>query len=97
MRSSHFSLRRKSRLIGPMETLNSILPRRELALHAFIQEPSILTVMDLITRAKDLATNPHNTKWTTPLQLLGDAILCGLIVWKIPCTSSIDPFKPQCL
>ncbi|KAF2165917.1 glycosyltransferase family 58 protein [Zasmidium cellare ATCC 36951] len=42
--------------------------------------------MDLITRAKDLATNPHNTKWTIPLQLLGDAILCGLIVWKIPYT-----------
>lgn len=43
--------------------------------------------MSLYTQAIDLLTNPKHTIWLSPTLLALDAVLCALIIWKIPCTS----------
>lgn len=53
---------------------------RELHLVQFIAG-----AMDLYHQAIDLASNPKHTRWLSPLLLLADAVLCALIIWKIPC------------
>lgn len=40
----------------------------------------------LYGKAADLATNPQRTKWISPTLFALDAILCTLIIWKVPCT-----------
>ncbi|KAH0541279.1 hypothetical protein FGG08_004203 [Glutinoglossum americanum] len=40
---------------------------------------------NLIDFGFDLATNPRHLRWLCPLLLCADALLSGLIVWKIPC------------
>ncbi|EUC38263.1 glycosyltransferase family 58 protein [Bipolaris zeicola 26-R-13] len=42
--------------------------------------------MSLFARAKDLALNPDHTRWITPLLLVADAALSGVIIEKIPYT-----------
>jgi alpha-1,3-mannosyltransferase len=42
--------------------------------------------MELLAQVKDLLTNPKHTRWMCPLLVAADAVLCGLIIWKIPCT-----------
>ncbi|KAL1967892.1 hypothetical protein VTN77DRAFT_2309 [Rasamsonia byssochlamydoides] len=42
--------------------------------------------MDLYHLVTDLCRNPRHTRWIAPLLLLADAVLCGLIIWKIPYT-----------
>lgn len=42
--------------------------------------------MNLIERSVDLAGNPKHTRWLSPLLLIADAALCGLIIWTIPYT-----------
>lgn len=42
--------------------------------------------MNLIEQSVDLAGNPKHTRWLSPLLLIADAALCGLIIWKIPYT-----------
>ena len=37
------------------------------------------------TFAYDVLTNPRHTRWLAPLIVLGDALLCALIIWKIAC------------
>ncbi|CAG8124384.1 unnamed protein product [Penicillium salamii] len=32
--------------------------------------------------AYDVLTNPRHTKWIAPLLVLGDALLCALVIWK---------------
>jgi alpha-1,3-mannosyltransferase len=44
--------------------------------------------MSLLARAKDLAYNPDHTRWMTPLLLIADAALSGVIIEKIPCSCS---------
>ena len=44
--------------------------------------------MSLFARAKDLAYNPDHTRWMTPLLLIADAALSGVIIEKIPCSCS---------
>ncbi|KAI1611719.1 alpha-1,3-mannosyltransferase [Exophiala viscosa] len=39
-----------------------------------------------ISTLKDLLTNQKHTRWIAPLMLLGEAVLCGLIIWRIPYT-----------
>lgn len=41
--------------------------------------------MDLKNWVWDLCVNPKHTKWIAPLSVLGDAFLCALIIWRIPC------------
>ena len=41
--------------------------------------------MDLKRLCCDLLLNPKHTKWIGPLLILGEALLCALIIWKIPC------------
>lgn len=48
--------------------------------------------MSLLARAKDLALNPDHTRWITPLLLVADAALSGVIIEKIPC--SFLPLPP---
>ncbi|CAG8134139.1 unnamed protein product [Penicillium salamii] len=36
--------------------------------------------------AYDVLTNPRHTKWIAPLLVLGDALLCALVIWKIAYT-----------
>ena len=43
--------------------------------------------MDLINGALDVASNPRHSKWVSRTLLAADAILCILIVAKIPCTT----------
>lgn len=42
----------------------------------------------LLAGAKDLAYNPDHTRWMIPLLLVADAALSGVIIEKIPCSSS---------
>ncbi|KKY26816.1 putative dolichyl-p-man:man cpp-dolichyl mannosyltransferase [Diplodia seriata] len=42
--------------------------------------------MHLAKQALSIATNPRYARWLCPLLLIGDAALCGLIMWKIPYT-----------
>ncbi|SMR58736.1 unnamed protein product [Zymoseptoria tritici ST99CH_1E4] len=42
--------------------------------------------MALFRQAWSLVTDPKSTKWTAPLQLLADAVLCGAVILKIPYT-----------
>ncbi|KAF1993306.1 glycosyltransferase family 58 protein [Amniculicola lignicola CBS 123094] len=42
--------------------------------------------MNLITQSLDLVRNPKNTRWLAPLLLVADAVLCGLVIWKVPYT-----------
>lgn len=44
-----------------------------------------LRSMDLYHKAVDIASNPKHNLWLSPLLLVADAALCGLIIWKIPC------------
>lgn len=41
--------------------------------------------MDLYQLVADLCRNPKHTRWIAPLLILADAVLCGLIIWKVPC------------
>ncbi|CAG7918987.1 unnamed protein product [Penicillium olsonii] len=34
----------------------------------------------------DVLTNPRHTRWIAPLLILGDALLCALVIWKIAYT-----------
>jgi alpha-1,3-mannosyltransferase len=45
--------------------------------------------MDLIRRGLSIAKDPKQARWIAPSLLFIDAILCGLIIWKVPCKS--DP------
>lgn len=45
--------------------------------------------MSLISQALDIAYNPEHTKWMTPLLIVADAALCGVIIDKVPCTSPL--------
>ncbi|KAF2728969.1 Lethal(2)neighbour of Tid protein [Polyplosphaeria fusca] len=42
--------------------------------------------MSLINQALDLARNPKHTRWISPLLLVADAGICGLVIWKVPYT-----------
>ncbi|KAK7554228.1 Lethal(2)neighbour of Tid protein [Phyllosticta citricarpa] len=42
--------------------------------------------MDLVKKALDISSDPRNARWLCPLLLCADALLCGLIIWKIPYT-----------
>lgn len=33
----------------------------------------------------DVLTNQRHTRWIAPLLILGDALLCALVIWKIAC------------
>lgn len=39
----------------------------------------------LLGQGIDFATNPKYTRWISPVLLAFDAVLCGLIIWKVPC------------
>lgn len=43
------------------------------------------SVMDVYRHALALASTTK-TKWLSFLLLAADSVLCGLIIWKIPCT-----------
>ena len=43
-------------------------------------------------------TQPRHTKWIAPLLVLGDALLCALIIWKIACKpepAQVPATRPQ--
>ncbi|GFF85400.1 alpha-1,3-mannosyltransferase (Alg3), putative [Aspergillus udagawae] len=42
--------------------------------------------MDLKHILRDFCMNPRHTRWVAPLLILGDAVLCALIIWKVPYT-----------
>lgn len=47
------------------------------------EAPAYARVLDLVS---DIATGRHAlSKFIPPLLWLVDAVLCGLIVWKVPC------------
>src|SRR5271154_3117254 len=41
--------------------------------------------MDTYKAAIDLATNPKHTRWLSPTLIAAEAVLCGCIIWKVPC------------
>lgn len=45
----------------------------------------MVTTAQLYGRAIDLATNPAHSRWQSPILLLLDALLCLVIIWKVPC------------
>lgn len=48
----------------------------------------------LVRQVQDILTNPKHSRWITILLLLGEAALCALIIWRIPCT--LFPSEHQC-
>lgn len=48
-----------------------------------------LSTMDLKHTLRDFCMNPRHTRWVAALLILGDAVLCALIIWKVPCELSI--------
>lgn len=40
---------------------------------------------NLASTIQDLASNPKHTRWIGPLIISGEAVLCALIIWKVPC------------
>ncbi|KAF2121101.1 Lethal(2)neighbour of Tid protein [Lophiotrema nucula] len=42
--------------------------------------------MLLINQGLDIARNPKHTRWLSPVLLVADAVLSGLIIWKVPYT-----------
>lgn len=51
--------------------------------------------MEFYKKGVDLAINPKHTRWLSPLLLVVDAVLCALIIWKIPCKQA--PTAPSAL
>lgn len=47
--------------------------------------------MDIRSPVYDVCYNPRHTRWIAPLVVACDALLCVLIVWKIPCKT--DPYR----
>ena len=41
--------------------------------------------MDYYNNAVDILTNPKHSRWVTDCLLLAEAVLCALVVWKVPC------------
>ncbi|KAJ5654024.1 hypothetical protein N7490_001027 [Penicillium lividum] len=39
----------------------------------------------------NVLTQPRHTKWIAPLLVLGDALLCALVIWKISCKFDPEP------
>jgi hypothetical protein len=59
---------------------------------------SMERTFDLYQQAINLSTDPKNTRWLSPLLLAVDALLCALIIWKVPCKPSPQspaPFPPH--
>ncbi|KFY37192.1 hypothetical protein V495_07319 [Pseudogymnoascus sp. VKM F-4514 (FW-929)] len=46
----------------------------------------MVTIGQLYGRAIDLASNPAHSRWQSPILLLLDALLCLVIIWKVPYT-----------
>jgi hypothetical protein len=46
----------------------------------------MVSINSLYSQAVDLALNPQHTKWLCPALFALDAVLCSLIIWKVPCT-----------
>ncbi|KAF7193932.1 Dol-P-Man:Man(5)GlcNAc(2)-PP-Dol alpha-1,3-mannosyltransferase [Pseudocercospora fuligena] len=42
--------------------------------------------MNIVHQGWDIITNPKHTRWIAPLQILGDAALCALVVYAVPYT-----------
>lgn len=40
---------------------------------------------DILAQGLDILTNPKHTRWIAPLLLAVDAVLCAVVVWKVPC------------
>ena len=68
-------------LNGPFN--NAVRSHKASAYPYFSQQKSI--TMNLIEQSVDLARNPKHTRWLSPLLLILDAALCGLIIWKVHC------------
>jgi len=49
----------------------------------------------LVTTLRDLLSNPKHTRWIAPLIVLGEAVLCGLIIWKVSCMLPTVLLQPQ--
>lgn len=45
----------------------------------------MVTIAQLYGRAIDLASNPAHSRWQSPILLLLDALLCLVIIRKVPC------------
>lgn len=43
--------------------------------------------MDAVRQLFDIARDPRQSKWISPLLIAVDAALCGVIIWKVPCKS----------
>jgi hypothetical protein len=41
--------------------------------------------MDYYNNAVDILTNPKHSRWVTDCLLLGETVLCALIIWKVQC------------
>lgn len=41
---------------------------------------------DILAQGLDILTNPKHTRWIAPLLLAVDAVLCAVVVWKVPYT-----------
>ena len=41
--------------------------------------------MDYYKNAVDILTNSKHSRWVTDCLLLGETVLCALIIWKVSC------------
>jgi hypothetical protein len=79
-------IQKRRELIGPWTRLGVRPPPRSIAMEL---PPTRQTpTMGLKQLIGDLCFDPKHTRWIAPLLNVGDALLCVLIIWKIPCELS---------
>lgn len=53
------------------------------------------SAMPWISFIHNVLTHPRHTKWISPLLVLGDALLCALVIWKISCEPAPALSRPN--
>jgi alpha-1,3-mannosyltransferase len=51
--------------------------------------------MDAIKRVFQIVRDPKQTRWIAPTLLAADAVLCGFVIWKVPCRSLETPIREK--
>lgn len=55
----------------------------------------LITMNAVVATVQDLLSNSKHTIWIAPLIILGEAMLCGLIIWKVSCMLPPCSSPPQ--
>lgn len=79
-------------------SLPQVFPPWSITTHFSVQ-PFVGARMGYFDLAANVLTNPKHSRWVADCLLVGEAVLCALIIWKVPCKlrSQFDFFPAQSL